>query len=165
MRAGSAFLAGVGSAAIVAIGWQAGVGTLVSALPQSQASASGASSSAGTQASSNAATTDTSSATAAPVATGPADGTYDGSVVNTRFGTVQVQAVISGGNITDVIAVKLTDADRKSVQISQQVAPLLRSEVLTAQSAKVANISGGTYTTRGYLQSLQAALDAAGFTG
>jgi uncharacterized protein with FMN-binding domain len=165
MRAGSAFLAGVGSAAIVAIGWQAGVGTLVSALPQSQASASGASSSAGTQASSNTVTTDTSSATAAPVATGPADGTYDGSVVNTRFGTVQVQAVISGGNITDVIAVKLTDADRKSVQISQQVAPMLRSEVLTAQSAKVANISGGTYTTRGYLQSLQAALDAAGFTG
>jgi uncharacterized protein with FMN-binding domain len=165
MRAGSAFLAGVGSAAIVAIGWQAGVGTLVSALPQSQASASGASSSAGTQASSNTATTDTSSATAAPVATGPVDGTYDGSVVNTRFGTVQVQAVISGGNITDVIAVKLTDADRKSVQISQQVAPMLRSEVLTAQSAKVANISGGTYTTQGYLQSLQAALDAAGFTG
>jgi uncharacterized protein with FMN-binding domain len=165
MRAGSAFLAGVGSAAIVAIGWQAGVGTLVSALPQSQASASGASSSAGTQASSNTATTDTSSAVAAPVATGPADGTYDGSVVNTRFGTVQVQAVISGGHITDVIAVKLTDADRKSVQISQQVAPMLRSEVLTAQSAKVANISGGTYTTNGYLQSLQSALDAAGFTG
>ena len=167
MRAGSAFLAGVGSAAIVAIGWQAGVGTLVSSLPQSQASASGASSSAGTQTSTNTATTDTSSAAApaAPVATGPADGTYDGSVVNTRFGTVQVQAVISGGQITDVIAVKLTDADRKSVQISQQVAPMLRSEVLTAQSAKVANISGGTYTTNGYLQSLQSALDAAGFTG
>lgn len=165
MRAGSAFLAGVGSAAIVAIGWQAGVGTLVSALPQSQAAASGTSSSAGT---SNAATpTDTSSqtATTAPAPSGPADGTYDGSVVNTRFGTVQVQAVISGGQITDVIAVKLTDADRKSVQISQQVAPMLRSEVLTAQSAKVANISGGTYTTQGYLKSLQSALDAAGFTG
>ena len=165
MRAGSAFLAGVGSAAIVAIGWQAGVGTLVSALPQSQAAASGTSSSAGT---SNGATlTDTSSqtATTAPAPSGPADGTYDGSVVNTRFGTVQVQAVISGGQITDVIAVKLTDADRKSVQISQQVAPMLRSEVLTAQSAKVANISGGTYTTQGYLKSLQSALDAAGFTG
>ena len=83
----------------------------------------------------------------------------------TRFGTIQVQAVISGGQITDVIAVKLTDADRKSIQISQQVAPMLRSEVLTAQSAKVANISGGTYTTQGYIQSLQSALDAAGFTG
>lgn len=167
MRAGSAFLAGVGSAAIVAIGWQAGVGTLTSSLPQSQAAASGTTAGASSSTSSNSATTDTSSqaATTAPVASGPADGTYDGSVVNTRFGTVQVQAVISGGKITDVIAVKLTDADRKSIQISQQVAPMVRSEVLTAQSAKVANISGGTYTTQAYLQSLQSALDAAGFTG
>ena len=167
MRAGSAFLAGVGSAAIVAIGWQAGVGTLMSSLPQSQAVASGTTSGASSSTSTNSTPTDTSSqaATTAPVASGPADGTYDGSVVNTRFGTVQVQAVISGGKITDVIAVKLTDADRKSIQISQQVAPMVRSEVLTAQSAKVANISGGTYTTQAYLQSLQSALDAAGFTG
>ena len=165
MRAGSAFLAGVGSVAIVAIGWQAGVGTLVSALPQSQAAASGTSSSAGTSNAATPADTSSQTATTAPAPSGPADGTYDGSVVNTRFGTVQVQAVISGGQITDVIAVKLTDADRKSVQISQQVAPMLRSEVLTAQSAKVANISGGTYTTQGYLKSLQSALNAAGFTG
>ena len=177
MRARSAFFAGMGSAAIIAVGWQAGVGTLVSALPESQASASGTSNSvsAGSSATSSnsssnsTSTTDTSAAapaaTTAPVASGPADGTYDGSVVNTRFGTVQVQAVISGGKITDVIAVKLTDADRKSIQISQQVAPMVRSEVLTAQSAHVANISGGTYTTQAYLQSLQSALDAAGFIG
>ena len=165
-------MAGLGSAAIIAIGWQAGVGTLTSALPQSGTSASGTTTAAGTtsgtsSSSSSSATTDTSSqgATTAPVASGPADGTYDGSVVNTRFGTVQVQAVISGGKITDVVAVKLTDTDRKSVAISQQVAPMVRSEVLTAQSAKVANISGGTYTTQAYLQSLQSALDAAGFTG
>ena len=165
-------MAGLGSAAIIAIGWQAGVGTLTSALPQSGASASGTSNAAGTSSgssssSSSSASTDTSSqaATTAPAASGAADGTYDGSVVNTRFGTVQVQAVISGGKITDVIAVKLTDADRRSVAISQQVAPMVRSEVLTAQSAKVANISGGTYTTQAYLQSLQSALDAAGFTG
>lgn len=170
MRAGTAFFAGLGSAAIIAVGWQAGLGTLVSSLPQSQASASGttsgASSSTTTNSGSNA-STDTSSqaATTAPVASGPADGTYNGSVVNTRFGTVQVQAVISGGKISDVIAVKLTDADNRSRMISQQVAPMVRSEVLTAQSAKVANISGGTYTTQAYLQSLQSALDAAGFTG
>jgi uncharacterized protein with FMN-binding domain len=41
----------------------------------------------------------------------------------------------------------------------------VRSEVLTAQSARVSNISGATYTTQAYLQSLQSALDAAGFTG
>jgi uncharacterized protein with FMN-binding domain len=167
MRAGSAFLAGVGSAAIVAIGWQAGVGTLISALPQSQASASGTNSAASSTsgASSTTTTTPSQAATTAPAPSGVADGTYDGSVVNTRFGTVQVQAVIAGGKITDVIAVKLTDAGRQSVMISQQVAPMVRSEVLTAQSAHVANISGGTYTTQGYLQSLQSALDAAGFTG
>ncbi|MBU6265756.1 MAG: hypothetical protein KGM14_06120 [Actinomycetales bacterium] len=169
MRAGSAFLAGVGSAAIVAIGWQAGVGTLVSSLPQSQAAASGTTSAASSTSGTSSNTTDTSSQAAttapAPATSGAKDGTFDGSVVNTRFGTVQVQAVISGGKITDVIAVKLTDAGRQSVAISQQVAPMVRSEVLTAQSAKVANISGGTYTTQAYLQSLQSALDAAGFTG
>lgn len=165
-------MAGLGSAAIIAIGWQAGVGTLTSSLPQSGASASGTSNAAGattgtSTSTSSSAPTDSSSqtATAAPVASGPADGTYDGSVVNTRFGTVQVQAVISGGKITDVIAKKLTDADRRSISISQQVAPMVRSEVLTAQSAKVSNISGGTYTTQAYLQSLQSALDSAGFTG
>ena len=169
MRAGSAFLAGVGSAAIVAIGWQAGVGTLVSSLPQSQAAASGTSSAASSSSGTSSNTTDTSSQAAttapAPATSGAKDGTFDGSVVNTRFGTVQVQAVIAGGKITDVVAVKLTDSGRQSVAISQQVAPMVRSEVLTAQSAKVANISGGTYTTQAYLQSLQSALDAAGFTG
>jgi uncharacterized protein with FMN-binding domain len=101
----------------------------------------------------------------APVTPTVADGTYDGAVINTRYGTVQVQAVISGGQIADVIAVKLTDSDRQSAAISAQVAPMVHDEVLAAQSAHVSNISGGTYTTQAYLQSLQAALDAAGFTG
>ena len=93
------------------------------------------------------------------------NGTYDGAVIETRYGTVQVQAVISDDFIVDVIAVKLTDAERKSIEISNQVAPLVRDEVLAAQSANVANITGGTYTTVAYLQSLQSALDAAGFPG
>lgn len=161
-------MAGLGSAAIIAIGWQAGAGTLASSLPQSQASASGTSTSTSSSTGTTSSSTDTSSSTAAttaPVASGPADGTYDGSVVNTRFGTVQVQAVIAGGKITDVVALKLTDADSRSRMISQQVSPMVRSEVLTAQSAKVNNISGGTYTTQAYLQSLQSALDSAGYTG
>ena len=94
-----------------------------------------------------------------------ADGTFNGQTVNTRYGTIQVNAVISGGKITDVVAVKLTDQGRQSVSISTQAAPMVRSEVLAAQSAKVSNIGGATYTTQGYLQSLQSALDAAGFTG
>lgn len=171
MRAGSAFLAGVGSAAIVAIGWQAGVGTLVSSLPQSQAAASGTTSGASSSsaASTPAASSDTSSSTpaetTAPVASGPADGTYDGAVINTRYGAQQVQVVISSGQISDVIVLQTQTADRKSEQISSRANPILREEVLSAQSAQVANVSGATYTSQSYMQSLQSALDAAGFTG
>ena len=175
MRAVSAFFAGAGSVAILAVGWQAGLGQLSTALPTSQAVASGP---AGISSASNSGATSTGSSSApsasaapapapapAPVTPTVADGTYDGAVINTRYGTVQVQAVISGGQIADVIAVKLTDSDRQSAAISAQVAPMVHDEVLAAQSAHVSNISGGTYTTQGYLQSLQAALDAAGFTG
>lgn len=114
-------------------------------------------------------------ATAAPVAPAPApapapasgavDGTYTGSTANTRYGTVQVAVTIAGGKISDVSALKLTDRGGQSVSISAQVAPILRDEVLAAQSANVSNVSGGTYTTDGYLTSLQSALDQAHFTG
>ena len=89
------------------------------------------------------------------------DGTYAGSSVETRFGSVQVQVTVAGGKITDVKALHLTDAEQRSVDISNQAAPILRSEVLAAQSANVATVGGATYTTQGYLTSLQAALDKA----
>ena len=178
MRARSAFFAGAGSVAILAIGWQAGVGTLLSSLPTSAPVASGPSASAGkaartgtTGTTSNASSSPSTSA-AAPMASAPmamasgaTDGTYNGQTINTRYGTIQVNAVIAGGKIADVVAVKLTDQGRQSVSISNQAAPMVRQEVLSAQSAKVSNIGGATYTTQGYLQSLQSALDAAGFTG
>jgi uncharacterized protein with FMN-binding domain len=90
-----------------------------------------------------------------------AGGTYAGSVVQTRFGAVQVQITVKAGSITDVVALQLTDDDRKSVQISNRAAPLLRAEVLAAQSADVQTIGGATVTSDAYLNSLQAAIDAA----
>ncbi|SFR72468.1 Uncharacterized protein, contains FMN-binding domain [Agromyces sp. CF514] len=96
---------------------------------------------------------------------GAADGTYSGSSVSTRFGDVQVQVTVSGGAITEVTALRLTDHDGRSVQISNRAEPVLRDEVLQAQSARVSFVSGATYTSAAYLQSLQSALDQAGFTG
>ena len=90
-----------------------------------------------------------------------AAGTYAGSVVQTRFGAVQVQISVKAGAITDVTALQLTDNYRKSVQISNRAAPLLRAAVIKAQSAEVQTISGATVTSDAYLRSLQAALDAA----
>ena len=93
------------------------------------------------------------------------DGSFTGSSIGTFFGDVQVSVTISGGKISDVKALQLTNADGRSVQISNRAAPILRSEVLKSQSANVSNVSGATYTTQGYLSSLQSALDQAGFTG
>jgi uncharacterized protein with FMN-binding domain len=175
MRSGTAFMAGLGSAAIIAVGWQAGVGTLVSSLPQSQAAAAGSSTTAASGTAGTGAdewgnvptdplTTPAADAPAAATAAG-GDGTFDGSVVNTRYGPQQVQVVISGGKLTDVVVLQTQTADRKSQQISSRANPILREEALTAQSAKISNVSGATYTSQSYTQSLQSALDSAGFTG
>jgi uncharacterized protein with FMN-binding domain len=102
----------------------------------------------------------------APAAPAPAarpTGTFSGSTVQTRYGPVRVSVTIANGTITEVTALQLTNDGGRSVAISAQAAPMLRSEVLTAQSAAVQNISGATYTSSGYLTSLQAALDTAGF--
>jgi uncharacterized protein with FMN-binding domain len=76
---------------------------------------------------------------------------------------MQVSVTISGNSITEVTALQLTNADGRSRQISNYAAPILRKEVLSAQSANVSYVSGATYTSDGYLRSLQSALDQAGF--
>lgn len=69
---------------------------------------------------------------------------------------------MKSGKITDVTAVQLTNRDGRSVQISNYAAPILRQEVLSAQSAKVNTVGGATYTSDAYLTSLQSAIDKAG---
>ncbi len=153
-----------GSLAALVIGWQVGAAQLATVTTTSQTTSSSGATTGGTSSSSSSSGTSTTTDTpAATVQTGATDGTYTGSSVNTRFGSVQVAVTISGGAITDVTAVHLTDADGKSIQISNRAAPILREEVITSQSANVANVSGATYTTRAYLESLQSALDQAGF--
>jgi uncharacterized protein with FMN-binding domain len=86
-------------------------------------------------------------------------GQLTGQAVQIPFGTVQVQVTMQNGQITDVQALQLPSDQQRSYQIGQYAAPQLRSEVLQAQSAQVNTISGATYTSEGYLQSLQSALD------
>ena len=101
--------------------------------------------------------------TAAPVAAagGLVDGTISGPAVATRWGTVQVQVTIAGGAITDVTALQLPSGDYHSADISARAEPVLRSSALAEQSAEIDVVSGATYTSIAYAQSLQAALDAA----
>jgi uncharacterized protein with FMN-binding domain len=90
---------------------------------------------------------------------------FDGDVVNTRYGPVQVQVQISAGAITEVAVVQYPNGDGKSVRINANALPTLRSEALTAQSANIDTVSGATYTSNAYAVSLQAAIDQARVAG
>lgn len=86
------------------------------------------------------------------------DGTYTGTTVTHRYGSVTVTVTISGGKITNVSAQALDGGDRRSQSIDSQAVPMMKTEVLSANSAKVSTISGATYTTTAYITSLQSAL-------
>ena len=84
-----------------------------------------------------------------------------GQIIQTQFGDTQVQVTVDGGRIVDVTPMQLPYDRQRSAQISQIVAPMLHDEVLQAQSAQIDLISGATYTSEAYAQSLQSALDQA----
>lgn len=88
-------------------------------------------------------------------------GTFDGSVAQTRFGPVQVRITVSGGKLTDVQALQVPNNNHRDVEINSYAVPILRDEALAAQSARIDTVSGATYTSDGYRESLQAAIDAA----
>jgi uncharacterized protein with FMN-binding domain len=88
-------------------------------------------------------------------------GSFTGQDVPNRFGDVQVQVIISNGRITDVKALQLPFDRAQSAYISQVAGPMLRTEALQAQSARIDIISGATYTSDSYAQSLETALQKA----
>ena len=92
---------------------------------------------------------------------GLTDGSYTGQSVNTRFGPVQVAITVSGGAITDVTVPEYPNSNGRDQQINNRALPQLVSETLSAQSARIDMVSGATYTSDGYLQSLQSAIDQA----
>lgn len=88
--------------------------------------------------------------------------TVTGDTVQTRWGPVQVRVTVKNGRITDVTAVTYPQDNPKDQEISSYAIPQLRREALAAQSASIDSVSGATYTSDGYKQSLQSALDSAG---
>jgi FMN-binding domain len=88
--------------------------------------------------------------------------TIAGDDVPNQYGDVQVQVTFSGRKIIDVKALQLPSDRARSAEISNYVEPYLRSEALQAQSAQIDLISGATYTSESYAQSLQSAIDKAG---
>jgi uncharacterized protein with FMN-binding domain len=83
-----------------------------------------------------------------------------GQTIDTRYGPVQVKVTESAGRITNVTPVQLPSQDSHSQSIAAYAAPKLRQEAIAADSARIDVISGATYTSDGYAQSLQSALDS-----
>jgi len=85
-------------------------------------------------------------------------GTFSGPAENTQYGEVQVSITLSNGKITNANGTLPDGGD----SIGQNAIPRLNQEVLTAQSANIQAVSGATYTSNGYISSLQSAVDQAG---
>jgi uncharacterized protein with FMN-binding domain len=137
--------------------------TTTSAAPAATATAGPDTTSGG--AGSSAGTTPSPSTGTSTGGTGAASGgtkTVTGDSADTRYGPVQVQITVTNGKLTGVTAVDYPQNDPRDQEINAYAIPQLNSEALAAKSAKIDMVSGATYTSDGYIQSLQSALDKAG---
>ncbi|MFN8147314.1 MAG: FMN-binding protein [Candidatus Nanopelagicales bacterium] len=88
--------------------------------------------------------------------------TATGDAIDVRWGNVQVQVTLTGSRITDIASVQLPDGDGHSARISERVWPTLVQQAIEAQSSQIAGVSGASYTSYGFEQSLKSALLALG---
>jgi uncharacterized protein with FMN-binding domain len=85
-----------------------------------------------------------------------------GDAVSTRYGDVQVQITVTDGKITAADVTQVPWRDHKDQEINSRAVPILNDEAVSAQSSSIDMVSGATFTSEGYVQSLQSALDRAG---
>jgi uncharacterized protein with FMN-binding domain len=83
--------------------------------------------------------------------------------VQYRYGELELEVTVTGSRITNIQPVVDTAYDARSYQVNSYAEPQLNSQALAAQSANINGVSGATFTSQAYVQSLQAALDKLGF--
>ena len=88
--------------------------------------------------------------------------TVTGLAVNTAYGPVQVQITVKGGKVTNAQATVYPQETPRDEQINAYAIPQLNQETVAASSARIDAVSGATYTSQGYIGSLQSAVDQAG---
>lgn len=157
------------SAGVLVAGWQIGTAngqTVEEAVDQPTTSTTTDTS--GTSGDTTSGSSDTSSGTSSGSSSSSSgtsasgvSGTFTGETVSNQYGDITVTVTLENGVITEVEA----DAgvyDHHSQRYVQTAIPILRDEVLAADSADVNLVSGATFTSESYLTSLQSALDKAG---
>jgi uncharacterized protein with FMN-binding domain len=150
MKRAPIVLTGTACGLVAVIGYHA-------ATPQASALTSASSSSASTNKSSAAAATATTAKTT--VSTAETTRSAVGSDIQYQYGDVEVKVTMTGSKITDVTVAKADVYDSRSESIDQYALPELRSQALSAQSAHIDGVSGASYTSAAYEQSLQSAID------
>jgi len=88
--------------------------------------------------------------------------TVTGSAADTMYGPVQVQITVKNGKVTAAQAVQYPQESPRDQEINSYAIPVLNQEAVSAGSAQIDGVSGATYTSGGYVNSLQSALDKAG---
>ena len=91
---------------------------------------------------------------------GGVTGSFTGSVANTRYGPVQVKITVENGKIIDAQAVQAPSGSND--RYTQKAVPRLREQTIAAQSANVQGVSGASFTSYGWYQSLASAISKAG---
>jgi uncharacterized protein with FMN-binding domain len=99
-----------------------------------------------------------SSAAAKPSSSGE----FNGTDVQYTYGDIEVRITVAGGRITAVTVPQESAPDPRSQFINSQAIPILTREVLAAQGIHIDAVSGATFTSDAFAQSLQSALDKAG---
>jgi uncharacterized protein with FMN-binding domain len=88
--------------------------------------------------------------------------TFDGPAVSNARGTYQAQITVEDGKVTDVIALQAGTQDPNSIAVNQVAIPAFKAEVLEAQTWDVTAVSGASFTSPAFIESLQGAFEAAG---
>lgn len=126
-------------------------GTSVATPPAASSNATGSTSSSSSSPSSSSSTTSASGTK-----------TVTGDPVDTRYGPVQVKVTVTNGKVTSATAIDYPVNSGRDQQINAYAIPALNQEAVESGSAGIDMVSGATYTSEGYIQSLQSALDKVG---
>jgi len=89
------------------------------------------------------------------------DGSYTGPETDAYYGLMRIQAIVQGGHLVSIKVLEYPSDRRTSVAINRQALPMLRDEVIAAQSANVDIITGATLSSRAFIESLGGALNQA----
>lgn len=86
-----------------------------------------------------------------------------GASVNYIYGVLSVEVTASGSKISKVKIGSINDGGNyRSESIDQMAIPQLEQQALSVQSANIQGVSGASYTSAGFRQSLQSALSKLG---